>query len=203
MNMSPETPSTSTERGNDMGWFIGDVTGHEGYIVGVVEEHGRWRELMLGDGDQPVRTMQVGCDCGWRSPRMMAPPRAEYWPSVVHLRDDRVEDVCRELWREHVRAACSDRWRSLARRCAGALSGVLIACVLLGPAACTRPPDAVGTLTCFREPTPDDVSVMHVELHGEYDAILDLQTAVWRGGDHRVCVFDIEAAIVPEDGGDR
>lgn len=79
----------------------------------------RFRELGPEDDDGrevPVRIIQVGCDCGWRSQRLRA-PLGTTWSGVVFLpRSEQeretaegpakpFETVCRELWREHALSA--------------------------------------------------------------------------------------------------
>jgi hypothetical protein len=91
---------------------------HEGYVIGLVEEsHGLYRELTLRhDGDRhasgppiPLQWVCVGCECGWRSPRLFAPSGTEWTPCHVwlaHDRDDAViagfEEGARKIWREHI-----------------------------------------------------------------------------------------------------
>ena len=92
-----------------MGWLNDNAPGHEGWLVALVrdEEHGLarndyFRELELCDTrTRFVSTMQVGCDCGWRSPRMAAPLGAEWHPFILYV-DDATEERCRGLWREHL-----------------------------------------------------------------------------------------------------
>ena len=103
-----------------MGWFYDDddVRGHEGYLIGLVEE-GRgsmlFRELTLRhDGNDvhnplPLEFVCVGCDCGWRSPRLRVPAGTNWTPSHVWLAtglSDEViegyEESARKIWRAHV-----------------------------------------------------------------------------------------------------
>lgn len=94
-----------------MGWLNDNAPGHEGWLVALIrdEEHGLarndyFRELYLGDmRSMTVLHMQVGCDCGWRSPRMPAPPSATWHPCILCV-DDATEERCRLLWRRHLRA---------------------------------------------------------------------------------------------------
>ena len=97
-----------------MGWINCDFDPrgiHEGYLVGVVPRRGPdswlYRELSSANGDDdrreiPLRFVQVGCDCGWRSPRIEAPMGTHYWPSYVEA-PEWFEDDCRKRWREHVK----------------------------------------------------------------------------------------------------
>jgi hypothetical protein len=93
-----------------MGWCTGDNedAGHEGYIVSLVRpaDGAFWRELCYPNdiGEQSIAVVQVGCDCGWRSPRMHAPFGTSFAPFVTILKDEAFEERCRELWHEHVKA---------------------------------------------------------------------------------------------------
>lgn len=97
-----------------MGWFIEDKPHHEGYLVGLVrEERGGWtywRELAYpadqhrAEGD--ITTVQVGCECGWRSSRLVAPALTKWAPHVVVLEPDlrshrEFEEQARALWNRH------------------------------------------------------------------------------------------------------
>ncbi len=86
-----------------------------------VNRYGRpiwWRELSgrgasgTPDDAQPVREIQVGCDCGWRSRRFFAPPGTRYSPSIVSFPDEGnevgFEDYARRVWRRH----CEDSARA-------------------------------------------------------------------------------------------
>lgn len=103
-----------------MGWFNDQAPRHEGYLVGlrtITTEGGsvgfRALESEDDDGRQelPLRIVQVGCDCGWRSQRLRA-PFGTMWSGLVVLpraEQERetaagsipFEIVCRDLWREH------------------------------------------------------------------------------------------------------
>lgn len=94
-----------------MGWFIGDADDdgkHEGYLIGVVLMPNGWEWRELGrvehlDKMRPITTVQVGCACGWRSRRILAPKGTHYSPHVVivpEARDD-WETACAGLWKEH------------------------------------------------------------------------------------------------------
>jgi hypothetical protein len=99
--------------------------GHEGYLVGLVPEVGKTidgleyesdnlRELTYHrDGerqdDVPLRWVCVGCECGWRSPRLHAPSGTHWAPCHVRLacdRDDSIsegyEESARKIWAAHV-----------------------------------------------------------------------------------------------------
>jgi hypothetical protein len=97
-----------------MGWINETAPEHEGWLVGLVPATNpdgtisdwRYHELWSSAGDDlrmeiPLRVVQVGCDCGWRSPRLQAPDGTHYWPSYVHA-PEWFEDACRLLWREHI-----------------------------------------------------------------------------------------------------
>lgn len=98
-----------------MGWFE-LFDGHEGYVVGYVREpkSGLVRELGYHpDDDRPVEChvdfFAAACDCGWRSPRFVAPLRATYAPHIVLLEDDQLEEAARELWSKHLREVYPER----------------------------------------------------------------------------------------------
>jgi hypothetical protein len=105
--------------------------GHEGYLRGLVEtdEAGIWvrrngrtgllpevREFGEYVGDSPthldkatpVTLVQVGCTCGWRSPRFAAPATADWRPGIVDFHDGTLgmsaKDRARQLWQMHVNA---------------------------------------------------------------------------------------------------
>lgn len=101
-----------------MGWWNPDLdpnNEHEGYIVALVPATNpdgtasdwRYRELSgeasdhPGPHDRPLHTVQVGCPCGWRSPRLDAPSGSVWVPFAVFA-PEWFEDRCRELWKEHV-----------------------------------------------------------------------------------------------------
>jgi hypothetical protein len=97
-----------------MGWFDSDHAGHEGYLIGLVEDraHGLAAEAFMrrlayphDDGTRAVEMLQVGCDCGWRSARFRAPLETAWHPFAVALpaaRAAAVEAVAVELWRRHL-----------------------------------------------------------------------------------------------------
>lgn len=91
-------------RRTEMGWFHDDAPGCEGYIVGLVRESGRYRELRYPHDNKSMRphAVQGACECGWRSSRFRTPLRAEYGPFSVHMNDERAEEEIRELWRAHI-----------------------------------------------------------------------------------------------------
>jgi hypothetical protein len=103
-----------------MAWFNEQAPRHEGYIIGlrpVTTEAGSIDFRALGDEDDdgrtevPLRIVQVGCDCGWRSQRLRAPLGTTWSGFVLLPRAEQeretaggpkpFETVCRELWREH------------------------------------------------------------------------------------------------------
>ncbi|NDD30629.1 MAG: hypothetical protein EB084_20405 [Proteobacteria bacterium] len=71
----------------------------------VKDDHGLWRELGYPRDDraQSVRSLQVACTCGWRSPRLEAPPRTRYEPFTVELERDEDREKLADLWEAHVR----------------------------------------------------------------------------------------------------
>lgn len=97
-----------------MGWIHEDSPGHEGYVVGLVPEvrpggYARWHELGYPGDEYPqpvrVRVIQIGCDCGWRSQRFVAPAGAEWHPFRVSLNDKVVEADAESLWLQHIHQA--------------------------------------------------------------------------------------------------
>lgn len=89
-----------------MGWFSGEPQddGHEGYIVAVVREDGSFRELSYPldrENRDDIAIVQVGCDCGWRSPRMHAPFGTRFRPYIV-MTSPGFEEVCLDLWKAHL-----------------------------------------------------------------------------------------------------
>lgn len=100
-----------------MGWFSSDHPGHEGYLVAFVakrSDSGLVRELGYPEDDEPIPTgridfVAVGCECGWRSPRLAAPPRTEWFPHCVELSDERAENGARLIWWEHVHSEGATR----------------------------------------------------------------------------------------------
>lgn len=110
-----------------MGWqsIEAGLEEHEGYLVGLVRESGKTldgieyesetlRELTYHrDGtrqdDVPIQWVCVGCECGWRSPRLRAPTGTHWTPCHVWLawgRDDSIiegyEESARKIWVAHV-----------------------------------------------------------------------------------------------------
>jgi hypothetical protein len=93
-----------------MGWFrFDDPDNHEGFVVGVVRDgEYRWRELGLDDRDPiAVTTIQIGCECGWRSQRLTAPLGTAWAPCCVFFpgRSDSIfetpemwEDLAAAIW---------------------------------------------------------------------------------------------------------
>ncbi|HKY40716.1 MAG TPA: hypothetical protein VJN18_32500 [Polyangiaceae bacterium] len=92
-----------------MGWCSNDHPEHEGYLIGLVKPKDGWRYRDLNEGDgqvDRVAYVQVGCDCGWRSPRIYAPVGTKFIPSVV-LAEPAFDDLAVELWKEHVAATAA------------------------------------------------------------------------------------------------
>lgn len=102
-----------------MGWCC-DIEGHEGHLVGIVDQHSLFddgvaidpaleqypheRELRYpkDDFDCLVREVRVACECGWRSPKLRAPLGTKWRPWCLTVPSDEAEDVARELWKQHV-----------------------------------------------------------------------------------------------------
>jgi hypothetical protein len=99
-----------------MGWLECSDRGveHEGWVLGFVQRNGRWHELKnidgKGDAPQIVGTIQVVCECGWRSPRLLAPLGTRFFPSCVDLPEESDEDLARLLWKKHL-----DEWADVSR----------------------------------------------------------------------------------------
>lgn len=91
-----------------MGWIICSpgLEDHEGFLVGLerTDNQYRYRELGVGDAHRTSLSMfQVGCSCGWRSPRFVAPLRAEWNPCCVELHDRPLEERLADYWQhEHI-----------------------------------------------------------------------------------------------------
>lgn len=90
---------------------------HEGYLVGIVlatdaggaPSSWRYRELSLSagdDGNVRLTRVQMGCSCGWRSPRLVAPVGTLYFPSIVDA-PQAFEDECAARWHEHLQQEAS------------------------------------------------------------------------------------------------
>jgi hypothetical protein len=90
-----------------MGWLYLDCDPHgvhEGYIVGLKGSKNHfWKEMYFNDGheEQLLDAVQAGCDCGWRSRRLMAPHGARWVPNSV-MAPEQFEDEVRKLWAAHV-----------------------------------------------------------------------------------------------------
>lgn len=116
-----------------MGWEIwddeaGDGQHHEGYVIGVervtrtdpdgwVRQTDQWRDVGADfdhASDDPaqrarrdVAHVQVACECGWRSERLLA-PLGTYWaPCCVMLpttfdHDLAGDEVTYRMWRAHI-----------------------------------------------------------------------------------------------------
>jgi hypothetical protein len=99
-----------------MGWCSEEHPEHEGYLIGLVpisDDSRTLREVSYHvDGAVDSIKLQyvcVGCECGWRSPRMFAPSGTEWSPAMVWLAygsSDEVvagyEESARKVWRAHV-----------------------------------------------------------------------------------------------------
>ncbi len=94
-----------------MGWCRDGAPGHEGYVVGIEQfNDGRWRELSNGydeaharvEGGIRITHLQVACDCGWRSPRLVAPLHTRWHPFYVEFYDEHYEEQAANIWDEHI-----------------------------------------------------------------------------------------------------
>lgn len=88
-----------------MGWFRDDRPGHEGYVLGLRDDgEGDWHALTRDDEypERRLKMVQVACECGWRSQRLHAPHRAEWYPCIVEFHDEGAEELARRLWHEHM-----------------------------------------------------------------------------------------------------
>jgi hypothetical protein len=93
-----------------MGWLVDDGHphgyDHEGFVVMVVKspDDWHWREMSYPERTVPAGVeirIQVGCECGWRSHRMVPPLGAEWIPCCVNMSDDDHE-LLAAIWRaEH------------------------------------------------------------------------------------------------------
>ena len=94
-----------------MGWLLDDTDGHEGSLIGLVacpdarRRGDGFRELTAFDDEDAaagiyLQWLQVGCTCGWRSPRMEAPIGACWWPGHVET-TTWYEAQARTIWRAH------------------------------------------------------------------------------------------------------
>lgn len=88
-----------------MGIFNDDFPGHEGYVVGFHERapgSAVYRELDGSDLDErDVHVIAVGCDCGWRSPHLVAPHGTLWHPCSVFLPTVSHEDFVRAILHWH------------------------------------------------------------------------------------------------------
>jgi hypothetical protein len=97
-----------------MGWTTEENPGHEGYVIGLVPDRElggvvRLRELRYPDDQAVVERVErvvVGCDCGWRSPHLLAPSGTSYAPFVCDLGGGALSEAyrgrARRLWQAHV-----------------------------------------------------------------------------------------------------
>lgn len=131
-----------------MGWQLdteaADGQWHEGYVIGVERVPyldatgsewlpGEWSEVGADfdhESTDPamrarrdVRHVQVACDCGWRSQRLLA-PLGTYWapcctelPAPLGALD--YEDAAWRLWRTHMDGLSTASLWALAREAAG------------------------------------------------------------------------------------
>jgi hypothetical protein len=106
-----------------MGWSNELTPGHEGYLVGLKaceDKRARmdgYRELTPMDDEDtgPVAIVQVGCTCGWRSPRQDGAISASWWGGMMHASDWFLEE-CRKTWRAHAIATVyADRERAIVK----------------------------------------------------------------------------------------
>jgi hypothetical protein len=113
-----------------VGWFNSEHPGHEGYLVGLQRDESGvdgFRELGFrksATADSPdlveqadIKTLQVACECGWRSARFMAPVGTAYAPHMIFLSDHSdadLREVAAELWTKHLGDV--DVWAEYRRR---------------------------------------------------------------------------------------
>lgn len=91
-----------------MGWIRDGMEDHEGFVAMVVRDDWRWRELGIDDRAIPTdehgykvqHRLQVGCECGWRSERFVAPLGTDWAPCSVVLPDEETEDAAALYWSE-------------------------------------------------------------------------------------------------------
>lgn len=90
-----------------MGIFNDDFPDHEGFLVALTKrspDDYRWYELGSHPDDQSevvVQAVQMGCECGWRSPRICAPSGTTWFPSVVCAHQE-FEAYMQQFWKEHL-----------------------------------------------------------------------------------------------------
>lgn len=96
-----------------MSWTLDGVPGHEGDLLGLAPVLGEptrygdpYRELHPAfDGPSSLwygrylQVVQLGCTCGWRSPRIEAPTSACWQGRVEALAW--FQDQCRKQWEAH------------------------------------------------------------------------------------------------------
>lgn len=86
---------------------------HEGYLVAVEKVDGQWREITPSDehrGEFEVSHVQVACECGWRSERLVAPLGTTWAPCSV-MTTSEVDDVAYSIWADEHRATVQERSR--------------------------------------------------------------------------------------------
>lgn len=84
---------------------------HEGFIVAVEKVDDRWREITPADahrGEIDVSHVQVACDCGWRSQRLVAPIGTTWAPCSVFT-DAATDDLAYGIWADEHRNALTER----------------------------------------------------------------------------------------------
>ena len=108
-----------------MGWINEDMPEHEGYPVALEQRTGSgldsdWVQVCYPDDTRrPIKVVQMGCSCGWRSARYRAPHGSDWSPFIVSFPfpiGPEFEDELAELWREHIRAEKARATSSLTRR---------------------------------------------------------------------------------------
>lgn len=93
-----------------MGWLLDAAPRCEGYLVAVDKADGLWEEITYQKMRPIVKktpgvryrvnTVQVACDCGWRSPRIAAPGGTEWSPYIVTT-TKLFEERARDIWLRH------------------------------------------------------------------------------------------------------
>lgn len=99
-----------------MGWLYEDLAGHEGWGVALTLDEKRglarnefMRELGPPEEKGHVHAIQAGCDCGWRSERMLPTYSAQWFPFVLEV-DETTEARLQALWREHIETVRRRQW---------------------------------------------------------------------------------------------
>lgn len=95
-----------------MGWVRGELHGHEGYAVALIERESvskgsrLYRELAYPTDSAECRELaavQAGCECGWRSPYLpyLRERQRAYWVPYSLILGEVDEERVYQLWKEH------------------------------------------------------------------------------------------------------